>query len=454
MIDKNFWNYLLIFLLFLFLVGFIFWLIKKEGIFFSQNFLVSKKEKNDNLIGKEDSEKSISEKEVIDSLIIIRQLDKDLIKKKITQGKEFLFKMEHPILHGFYKRYDPQKDYLEARLYPVYSASIIYTFLYILDFEKDDEILKKLSDWGNFLLSMQNREEKNNCYGGFHYSYFLNNQRKEKKFVVGTAALGIFTLLRLYELTGQEKYLVSAKLAGDWLIKMQTPKGPMKPYCKYTNGKLICGEKISLLYNGQSLSALSRLYKITGEEKYLNSAKKIASFFISEYEREKGFIEDEYRKKNPISNAWVVMSLIEFYKVQTKENYKKIIFELSDLILEKQNKDERDILNHGSWQLSYSTSGIGWLAEVMTEVYRFCLEEKNKDCQKYQDSVIRAIRWLIQNTYSKENTSSLPNPERALGSLFWNKDNKFVRTDSVCHALNAYLRIMPYLKEGNLLSIP
>lgn len=422
-------------------------------------------------------------KEIVEGLVIIRNLDKEIIRQKIEQGKEFLYRMEKEEEHGFYKKYEALNDSFENRLHTVYSASIIYTFLYIYDLEKDEEILEHLSGWGDFLLLMQNKDEEDKRYGAFHYSYYLDNKEREKKFVVGTAGLSIFTLLRLYELTrldsehltGQavdEKYLESAKLAGNWLITMQKEDGSIKPYVRYSEGKWVYGKKASLLYNGQTLSALSKLYGATGDKKYYTAAQGIAQFFAKKYEKERacpvpseqsedwcgGYIEGEYRKKNPISNAWVVMSSLDFYKAspvpEEQDYYKKIVFELSDIILGKQIKDTDDIFNHGRWKGAYSTSGIGWIAEVMTEVYRFCKEQDRKDCDKYKEAVVRAIRWLVQNTYSEENTLLLPNPQRALGGVFWNKDNKYVRTDSVCHALNSYVRIMPYLEDGLLLSIP
>jgi len=384
----------------------------------------------------------------------LQTLDKDLILQKIKQGKEFLFRTMHEDEHGFYKKYDALNDDFGNRLHTVYSASIIYTFLYINDLEEDERILEQIPDWGNFLLSMQNKDKGDRRYGAFHYSYYLESKKREKKFVVGTSALSIFTLLRLYDLTGDPKYLESAKLAGDWLITMQKPNGSMRPYVRYADGKWLYGKKESLLYNGQVLSALSKLYGATGDKKYYDVAERIAQRFAKKYEKEKGYIEGEYRKKNPISNSWVVMSLLDFYKVNGQDRYKNIIYELSDIILRNQIKDENDPLNHGRWKGAYSTSGIGWISEVMTEMYRFCREENRKDCDKYKDAVVRAIRWLIQNTYSEENIFFLKNPERAIGGVFWNRYHKYVRTDSVCHALNGYVRIMYYLEEGVLLSIP
>ncbi|MBZ9578165.1 glycoside hydrolase family 88 protein [Patescibacteria group bacterium] len=366
---------------------------------------------------------------------------KGLVQEKIEQGKEFLYRMEHPEEHGFYKKYDAINDTFEERLHTVYSASIIYTFLYIYDYDRDEEILKHLSDWGDFLLSMQDKDKSSRRYGAFSYSYFLNSKEKEKKYVVGTSALSIFTLLRLYEITGQDKYLESAKLAGDWLITMQREDGVVKPYTRYSDGRWVFGKKESLLYNGQCLSALSKLYAVTKIQKYYNAAEKIAKHFTQKYEDAgRKYIVGEYRTKNPISNSWVVMSLMDFYRVSENDYYKDIVFELSSQVVSHQVED-------GRIDGAYSTSGNGWISEVMTDTYRFCLEQERSDCEKYKETVVNIIRWLIQYTYSKENSSFLKNPERAIGGVYWNEENKYVRTDSVCHAINGYTRIMNFLQS-------
>jgi len=365
---------------------------------------------------------------------------KDLLQEKIEQGKEFLYRMEHPEEHGFYKKYDAVNDSFEERLHAVYSASIIYTFLYIYDYDQDEEILEHLSDWGDFLLFMQDRDKDSRRYGAFSYSYYFVNKEKEKRYVVGTSALSIFTLLRLHEITGEDKYLESAKLAGDWLITMQREDGVVKPYTRYSDEGWVFGKKESLLYNGQCLSALSKLYIATKIQKYYIAAEKIAKRFAQKYEDAgRQYVIGEYRAKNPISNSWVVMSLMDFYKTNLDDYYKDIVFELSSQVISNQMED-------GRIDGAYSTSGNGWISEVMTDTYRFCLEQKRGDCEKYKETVVDIIKWVIERTYSEENSSFLQNPERALGGVYWNKGNKYVRTDSVCHALNGYTRIMNFLE--------
>jgi len=432
-------------------------------------------------------------KELIEDLVITRSLDKELILEQIERGKEFLFSTEHPDEHGFYKYADLDGD-LGNRLHTVYSASIIYTYLRLYDFDQnqrimekvpkwadillsifdqnerimekvpewadlflsifgqDERIMEKVPEWADFLLSMQSKEEE--TYGAFHYSYYFETGVKQQRFVVGTTALSIFTLLDLYERTDDSRYLESAILGGDWLTTMQRTDGIMKASKEYVNEEWSEGSKESLLYNGQVLSALSRLYIVTGEQKYYDTAKAIADHFTRRVEQEGCYLGDDYRTPNPISSAWVIMSLLDFYKINEEDFYKDIILECGSDLLKRQETDVSSPVYYGSWQRAYSTSGNGWLAEVMMEMYHFCREHDAEECDRYKEALTRVILWVIQNTYSAENTFLLEEPDRAIGGIFWNYENRYVRTDSLCHGLNAYIGIFDDLDDGVLLALP
>lgn len=392
-------------------------------------------------------------KELIEGLVIIRSLDKQLMLERIEQGKEFLFRAMDEDEHGFYKRYDTEDDYFGSRLHTVYTASIVYTLLKIYDFDHDERILAGIPGWADFLLSMQSKDE--GTYGAFHYSYYPPSETKEKSFPVGTTALSIFTLLDLFERTDDSSYLESAKLGGDWLTTMQRPDGVMYAYKnEASGGEWAYGENESLLYNGQVLSALSRLYIATGEARYYEVAERIAQHFSARVEKEGCFLGDDYRWANPISSAWVAMSLLDFYRINQEDYYKDIILKCSGELLERQPKNISNPLYSGSWYRAYSTSGNGWLAEVMMTMYRFCQEQNTDGCDEYKEAIIRVIRWIIQNTYSEENTFFLREPGKAIGGIFWNYEERYVRTDSLCHALNAYAGMMGDWEDGTLLSLP
>ena len=391
-------------------------------------------------------------RELVRGLIPVRTLDKTLLKESIEQGKEFLLRSVHEDEFGFYKKYDTLRDDYGERLHTVYSASIIYTLLKIYDFDNDERIISNLANWGEFLLSMQNKEKKE--YGAFHYSYDTTNDTKEMRFVVGTTALSIFTLLDLYDQTGDEAYRESAKLGGNWLQTMQKSDGSITSQKRYDGEKWLQSTKESLLYNGQVLSALSRLSGATGEQSYYDAASRIAKRFANKVELQGCYLGDGYRDPNPISSAWVVMSLLDFYKTNQQEEYRDIILVCSRELLARQRIETDNIFYQGRWNRAFSTSGNGWLAEVMMEMYHFCLEVSGEDCEPYKEAVVNVVRWIIQNTYSSENTFFLEHPEKAIGGPFWDYQNKYVRTDSVCHAVNAYVGIFDDLDDEVLLSIP
>ena len=86
-------------------------------------------------------------------------------------------------------------------------------------------------------------------------------------------------------------------------------------------------------------------------------------------------------------------------------------------------------------------------------VFRGELEELASS-QPGVDSVVAAARLLTQYAYSDKNAFGVKRPAAALGGVFWSVADPYVRTDSVCHATNAYLNILPHLGEGTLLELP
>ncbi len=136
------------------------------------------------------------------------------------------------------------------------------------------------------------------------------------------------------------------------------------------------------------------------------------------------------------------------------EYYKDIILRCSSELLERQQLDVDEPLYYGTWGRAYSTSGNGWLAEVMVEAYKFYKEHDVEGADRFKEAAVRVTWWIIQNTYSEENTFFLKEPHKAIGGSFWNYENLYVRTDSVCHAVNAYVGIINDLEDGLLLSIP
>ncbi|WP_434046077.1 MULTISPECIES: D-glucuronyl C5-epimerase family protein [Sorangium] len=393
--------------------------------------------------------------ELTQGLVPVRLLDKALLAKRIEDGKGYLLRVIDPQHKGVHKYYHAPADRFENELHTIYTASTALTLLKLHAYKPDERLLRLATEAAGFMMGMQSREMRDRTAGGFFYAFDLERKRPERRLVVGTASKSIFTLIELHGLTKEKKYLESAVMAADWLIAMQRPDGSVRSALSgQEGGAWKVQGKESMLYTGQVLSALSRTYRATNNKKYLDAAAQTADFLLARIAKKGCFLGDDYRKPNPISSSWAVQSLLDFAKASGDQRAEHAVFRCADDLVKRQWRRPEDAYRYGRWQRSLSSSGTGWLAEVMSEVYHHCRQKGMDGCDRYKDAVVAAIRLLLQYTYGPENSFVVKNPQVSAGGVFWSVRDRYVRTDSVCHAMNAYLNMMSELGEGPLLTLP
>jgi hypothetical protein len=388
-------------------------------------------------------------------LIPVRSLDAATIRQSIAASTSYLLRMIDESTGGVHKYYYARTDTLEPRVHTIYTASTVFTLLKAYQRNADPELLKAALHAADFLLAQQSMAANGPTAGGFHYSYDLEAKKREDKLVVGTAAKTIFTLLWLHRLTHQERYLDAAQRAGSWLLSMQQSDGRVSSLLRRdAEGGWIATTKESLLYQGQVLSALSRLFLSTGRNDLRDGAARIAGVLLERVAAQGCYLGDDYRKPNPISSSWVILSLWDYLKATDDAGALEATKRCASDLLGRQIRTSEDLYRRGRWRGSLSSSGVGWLAEVYSELYAYCLGRPLWDCDELREAVIEAMRQLVQNTYTPENAYLARNPRRARGGLFWTVSERYVRTDAVCHAMNAYLNMLEQMEAGVLIAIP
>lgn len=395
--------------------------------------------------------------ELVGGLVPTRRLDRAMLRRRIDEGKAYLLRVIDPELGGVHKYYHARTDTFENRLHTIYTASTIYTLLAIYAHDRDPRLREPIERAAGFLLSMQRVAPGQPGHGAFHYSLDLQRRQREPLFVVGTTSKSIFTLIEMHAFTGDRRYLDAARLAADWLLTMQDADGRVWSELRLDSSDTwSVTEQESMLYTGQVLSALSRLYEATADPRYLDAASRTAGRLIAKLERDGCWLGDDYRSANPISSSWVMLSLFDFARAGDDPTIRETVLECADQLLERQIDDPDDVYRHGRWQGSLSSSGNGWLAEVLSELYLDCSTRGSDPdrCARVHGAVVRLFRLLMQYTYSPENSFVVENPDMARGGLFWNTRDRYVRTDSVCHALNAYVLMIDHLPDGVLIELP
>ena len=390
--------------------------------------------------------------ELLSNRVAVRRINADMIKQQVNDSQRYLLDVMHPQLHGFYKNYNAGDNRHDSHLRTIYSSSSLYSLLKLYQLNRDPELEKNFRPIADFILARQIKAGEN--AGGFYYSIDPKTQKPSCLIVVGTASKSIFTLLELDRFyKNAPQYLQAARKAGDWLLTMVKADGRVSPTASCAQGAWRYEQKQSMLYSGQVLAALSRLTATTGDRRYLEGAGRIARRFIAEIERQGLLLGDDYRPPNSISSSWALMSLIDYAKINSGPEYRQLISRLGAMLIARQINNPDDAFNAGRYQDTISTSGNGWINEVMGNLYGFCVNERMPDCGPYRQAMIASSRWLLQNAYTEANSYETKNPAKAAGGFIRNFRLRYVRTDAVCHGVNSLISLLQITGPGESLSL-
>lgn len=371
--------------------------------------------------------------------VALRRLDIAGVVAGLDAGKRYLLRMQHPQRHGWFQTYDALNDRGGSRLRTIYTASSLLGLLRLQRLRPDPAIARVVEPTAAFLLSMQLQDGPQ--AGAFRYSMDALTGEKNCRLMAGTASKTIFTLLALHREYGGATYLQAARRAGDWLLTLVEPDGRVRPKVVCRGEGWSVSHRQSVLYSGQVLSALSRLHAETRDPRYYHAATRIAERTVAELARHHDFVGDDYRAPNSISTSWVAMSLSDYAAINDDPLYRDAVDRAAAQVLRRQIRDERDVFDHGRFLDTMSTSGNGWVVEVLGELHRTCLRRARPDCGRLRDAMVAGSRWLLQNAYNAGNSFDIPNPARAEGGMIGSIRLKEVRTDAVGHGLNGLIDV-------------
>lgn len=202
----------------------------------------------------------------------------DLLNKKLIPGLENYFdsKREPVCYQSYITRAGESDRFYDDNIW----LAIDFCELYQLTGEQ--QFLEKSVQLWDFIQS--GRDEK--LGGGIYWC----EQKKASKNTCSNAPAAVLAL-KLYEATADRKYFQKGLQIYEWTkSRLQDPTDHL-----YFDNIKLSGEIDSVKYtynSGQMLQAASLLYKITGEQKYLKEAQKIAAsaiqYFTSDFTTPEG----------------------------------------------------------------------------------------------------------------------------------------------------------------------
>jgi len=290
-----------------------------------------------------------------------------------------------------------------------------------------EEVIKDTSSW---LINsgLQNLDSNRlEVKGGFNSWYDLKN--KDYFYAYSeVAGYGISTLLFLSSVYKNNIYLTRAILAAEWLLDKAFHKsGGLKTRYYYDREKApeqydFSSGIIHSFDNGMALSGLIELYKVTNEERYYKTAKKVSDLLVDLMQKKDGSLYASYSHKDETFkdnfdkwstqsgsyHAKVAIGLLKMYEISKDDKYKDAVIKLCNNSLSFQEESGRFISfkKEGDTNLHphcYSAEGLLFAG----------LKLKNKI---YLDSFAKATTWALDSQMENGGIPSMNVNNRFVGA--------------------------------------
>lgn len=271
--------------------------------------------------------------------------------------------------------------------------------------------------------------------GDLGYIYFGEKSK------LGAMAMAISTIARspLYE-----DYKIYVEKLANTVLSMQHDDGSfdawfVEPDYEYDEDSLL------RFYSGEGMLGMLELYETSREERYLEAIKLSQDHYIDKYVNH---IEDNF---SPALVPWQTMSLSKLYKITGDRKYIEPIFILNDSLISMQNQTGEpypDFLGrfYDPEHPEYGPPNSGSTSPyVESLVYAYEIAKMEGDTDRiaiYKRAIILGIHNLMNCQFKGPDMYYLGSPERVEGALRYRMYDNRIRIDTTQHTLDALLKVV------------
>ena len=262
---------------------------------------------------------------------------------------------------------------------------------------------------------------------------------------LGSAALAVVAIAEYQGATGDTRFEQLARRLGRFIVWMQKDNGDFCHQYFPSRQKKNCHD-ILLYYTGESALALGKLYELTHDRQYLGPLERALDFLTGEkYDFFMGqfFISEDH---------WTCIAAEAAPPSLRKEQYARLCYAFARLNRRAQVQPGEGLMSdlHGAFSITPFFMPHNTPAGSRTEanVATYLLSVKRKEPQaEVLDTVLRAVRYLVDQQIRPESAYLMPRPEAALGGMTQTPIRASIRIDYVQHAAAAMARALPLVPE-------
>lgn len=248
--------------------------------------------------------------------------------------------------------------------------------------------------------------------------YVIEKTKNEVK--VGANAVSVIVLTEYMSIVGTDKYKQLAVELGNGILELFDERdGSFFHVLKYPS--LAPRDKFrTVYYDGESVFALCRLYGLTGEKRFLDTAKAAVD----------NFIKNDYTQ---YADHWVAYSLNELTKYDTSEKY--LNFALKNVQVNMEKIYKQPTTYHTYLELLCVTFET-YLRIVENRLECGYLDKL--DVKRFVQTIFHRAEYMLNGYGYPEYVMYFSEPAGQLGAFFVRHDSYRVRVDDVQHFCSAY----------------
>lgn len=251
--------------------------------------------------------------------------------------------------------------------------------------------------------------------------YLFEETKNEVK--IGGNAVAIVVLTEYMDIVGTDRYIKTVKELGLGILELfDERKGSFFHVLKYPS--LAPRDQFrTVYYDGETVFALSRLYGVTKDERFLEAAKKAVNRFI----------EKNYEK---YADHWVAYAVNELTKYLPLEKYLNFGIRNVRTNLEKIHKQPTTYHTY----LEFLCVSFELAERIKTERLK-CSEMESFDVKALAETIFYRADHMLNGYGYPEYVMYFAKPQSSLGAFFIRHDNYRIRIDDVQHFCCAYYSV-------------
>lgn len=255
---------------------------------------------------------------------------------------------------------------------------------------------------------------------------------------LGGAALAILAILEHHEVTGDDRWLDRAGKLAEFMLFMQEASGRFESKYFYDLAKAEPFE--SIYYPGEAILAFTRLHDATGQKRYLEAAHRGARWLIDVRDASKSTPELPH-------DHWLLMGLAEIHPKTKDAKLLNHAQRIAEAILGAEHRNAEFPDWNGGFYDPPRATPTATRGEALVAMHRLALAN-NLDPEPYRAALLRFAAFQLRCQITPENAFFLPRPDRALGGLRSGLADYEVRIDYVQHSVSAWLGLRGVLLRG------